>query len=461
MGIISESMVEKMKIKSLCESWKDRLAAVAKVNENFTYEKKIALAKCLEQTQEYLNWRLTESKATQSSDIGQFKRFALDVLTVAVPNLIAFDLVSVQPISNRNGMINYIEYTYNSNKGTTVEGDVFTDAFNKHQSNPSFTLAAVNGEVQPKATAAAVSGKLSWKPVTPGSVTIKVGSVVITDDGAGVLKGTGLASDGTINYTTGEYNFTLSTADTTNAPVVNYSYNNEYVPAEDVPQIGIQLKSLPVVAKSRHLGVRFAYEAQYELRKEYDFDINNEIAKMAAGELNHEIDIEICNDLFRSAQEDTELSWSKSAPVGVTLVDHYDSFAIKLSEGSVKVYEKTQRVQPNWLLIGTQVLPVVTAMRSFKSSGASSINGPYFAGTLNGLKVYVNPSFVGSDANAFLLGYKGNSLFEAGYVYAPYMPIMSSELLTTMDMMGQRGFVTMYATKLVNPNLYIKGKVTA
>ena len=250
MGIISESMVEKMKVKSLCESWKDRLSAVAKVNENFTYEKKIALAKCLEQTQEYLNWRLTESKATQSSDIGQFKRFALDVLTVAVPNLIAFDLVSVQPISNRNGMINYIEYTYNSNKGTTVEGDVFTDAFNKYQSNPTFTLAAVNGEVQPKATSATVTGTLKWKPVTPGSVTIKMGTVVITDDGAGALKSTGLTGDGTINYTTGAYTFTLTTQDLTSDPVVNYSYNNEYVPAEDVPQIGIQLKSLPVVAKS-------------------------------------------------------------------------------------------------------------------------------------------------------------------------------------------------------------------
>lgn len=459
MSLITETLKEKAAIKTLVESWKDRLTAVEKVTENFNYEKRIALAKLLENTQSYLNHHLMESRATQSSNIGQFKRFALDALTVAIPSLIAFDLVSVQPISNRVGMINYIEYTYNSNKGTVKEGQIFTDTFKKGNSEPTFTLAAVNGEAKAVALAAAVTGTLNWKPATPGSITIKHGTVVITDDGAGNLESTGNITDGEINYTTGEYKYTLSVADLASVPTVNYSYNNEFVPANDVPQVGLQLRSLPVQAKARHLSIKYAFEAGFELSKEYDYDINVELSKMAAGELNHEIDIEITNDLYDIANEDAELVFSKAQPIGVNLVDHYDAFSIKLSEGAAKIYAATQRVQPNWLLIGINVLPLVSNMRAFKASGVTSYNGPYFAGTLNGYKVFVSPSLV--DANAFILGFKGERLFEAGYVYAPYMPIMQSELVTLMDMSSQKGLVTMYATKVVNPQLYIRGKITA
>lgn len=103
MGLINETLKEKAAIKSLVESWKDRLNLVSTKVENFNYEKKIALAKLLENTQSFLNHQLNESRATQSSSVGQFKRFALDALTVAIPTLIAFDIVSVQPISNRVG----------------------------------------------------------------------------------------------------------------------------------------------------------------------------------------------------------------------------------------------------------------------------------------------------------------------------------------------------------------------
>ena len=459
MSLITETLQEKAAIKSLVESWKERLNAVAKVTENFNYEKKIALAKVLENTQSYLNHHLMESRATQSSNIGQFKRFALDALTVAIPNLIAFDLVSVQPISNRVGMINYIEYTYNSNKGATAEGTVFADTWRKRPSDPLFTLASVIGEAKPVATAASVTGILNWKPVTPGSVTIKHGAVTIVDNGSAALTSAGITANGSINYVTGEYSYTLSTADLVSVPTVNYSYNNEYVPAGDVPQVGLQLKSIAVQAKARHLAIQYSFEAGFELSKEYDFDINVELSKMAAGELNHEIDIEITNDLYNIATEDAELVWSKSQPVGVNLVDHYDSFATKLQEGAAKILGLTQRVKPNWLLIGLNVLPVVTTMRAFKDASPKDVTGPYFAGTLNGLKVYVSPSL--ADSNAFVLGFKGERLFEAGYVYSPYMPIMQSELVTLMDMSSQKGLVTMYATTVVNRHIYIRGKITA
>lgn len=441
MSLITETLKEKAAIKSLVESWKDRLAAVEKVTENFNYEKKIALAKLLENTQSYLNHHLMESRATQSSNIGQFKRFALDALTVAIPSLIAFDLVSVQPISNRVGMINYIEYTYNTTKGTVTEGQVFTDTWRKGNSEPTFTTSAVVEEFTAETSQTAFP--LSWTPVAKVEKVFKNGTLLATTDysvaGDTVTLGTGAAATDKIK--------------------IAYSYNNEFVPANDVPQVGLRLQSLPVQAKARHLSIKYAFEAGYELSKEYDYDINVELSKMAAGELNHEIDIEITNDLYDIANEDAELVFSKAQPIGVTLVDHYDAFGIKLSEGAAKIYAATQRVQPNWLLIGINVLPIVSNMRAFKASGVTSYNGPYFAGTLNGYKVFVSPSL--KDPNAFVLGFKGERLFEAGYVYSPYMPIMQSELVTLMDMSSQKGLVTMYATTVVNPQLYIRGKITA
>ena len=125
-----------------------------------------------------------------------------------------------------------------------------------------------------------------------------------------------------------------------------------------------------------------------------------------------EIDTEICQDLVRLAGAGPEISWNKIPPTGVNIIDHYDSFWVKLTEGSKIIFQATQRVQPNYIICGTNVAAVIEVMRNFDGTGGTDGVGPHYIGTLGGkYKVYVVPLL---DENTFVMGYKGSNFLETG-----------------------------------------------
>lgn len=441
--------------KRLCERWANRITLVQEKYFNgndMGLERKAALAKQLENTQKFIKYQLSEG--IQSSDIGQYKRFALDMVTAVVSNLIAPEIVSVQPIDNRVGMINYIKYIYGSTKGRTNAGDVFADARNMYASDPNYTSKLVDGEGV-TLDAAKTAAKLKWAPVVAGTLVF-VGDAEYKDNGNGGLVDADGNSVGTVNYETGD--ITLTAAATAQVAVATYQYNNEFIPANDIPEIKLAIESLPITAKARRLKAYYSFEAAYELNKEYGTDIQTQLNSQAAAEISHEIDIEICNDLLAGAGAGAALTWSKVVPVGVSKMDHYDSFAITIEEGNAKIHQATRRVSGNFIVCGTQAAVIIKANRQFVSANPSDVTGPYFAGTLNGSKVFVNPEY---DQYAFLIGYKGDNLLNAGYVYAPYMPIMTTDLVQLEDMAGRKGWATMYGKLMLNDKFYIAGKITA
>lgn len=94
---------------NLLESYKGRLAVSESYyaknhnGEKLSNNKKLVVAKLLENTNKYLNEAFENSVGTQRTDMGLFRKFSLNLTTVAVPNLIAFDLVIVQPMSAMSG----------------------------------------------------------------------------------------------------------------------------------------------------------------------------------------------------------------------------------------------------------------------------------------------------------------------------------------------------------------------
>ncbi len=238
----------------------------------------------------------------------------------------------------------------------------------------------------------------------------------------------------------------------------SYQYNNEFIAPHDIPEIQLKLTSIPLEAKARRLKAYFAFEANYELQKEYGQDAQQLLNATAAGEIMREIDAEICFDLYNGAAAGPELVFSRTLPVGVSLIDHYDSFAVKLEEGSAQINQATRKVSANFAILGTQAAVIARSVRSFVPSGVKAAIGPYFLGTIGNIRLYVQPEF---DVDAFVLGYKGDSLFDAGYVYAPYMPIMTTDMVQLEDMGGRKGWATMYATALLNNRMYARGRVTA
>lgn len=334
-------------------------------------------------------------------------------------------------------MINILQFSYGSDKGAAKNGQVFASALGYQGMNPEYTSAQITDEVL-----TAISGiyTLAYTPVIPDTVVItdSTGTVVrqnvVVDAQTGVVTATGL----------------------TDGDIVSYRYDNESVPVQ-APTLKMDIKSLPISTQSRKLSAVWAFDAAYELEKEYGQDMQSLLATQAVAEITQEIDNEITLDLYRIANAGPEVSWSRVAPTGVSVADHFDSFWTKIVEGSNQIFNATRRARANFMICGLGVDAVLKCMRGFVPNEDLTAIGPHFIGTLNGtIKCYVNPNY---DANSFVLGYKGPNMLDAGYVYAPYMPIMTTQMLTFDTFDSRQGWATSYGKKAVNPRLYVKGRI--
>ena len=112
---------------------------------------------------------------------------------------------------------------------------------------------------------------------------------------------------------------------------------------------------------------------------------------------------------------------------------------------------------PNYMLISPEISPILTFMKGWNPASINGmVSGPYFAGSLNGLKVYVTPNIAD---NEFVLGVHYNDMAASAAVYAPYMPIIPTQLLEYADGGTTQGYSTMYDLQILNPELLVKGKV--
>ena len=108
------------------------------------------------------------------------------------------------------------------------------------------------------------------------------------------------------------------------------------------------------------------------------------------------------------------------------------------------------------MLIASNILPILTFIPGFNAAPAGQVNGPYFAGTLNGLRVYVTPNI---KAGQFVVGCNGDDMMSSAAVYAPYLAIIPTQLLQYADGGTSTGWSTMYDLKMLNGTLLAKGDI--
>ena len=459
----------------LVKKWGTKLTEVNSILKEegqrpMNLEKQVALAKVLENTQNRINYELRES--TQNTMVGPYKRYALDIISSMIPNLIAFDLVNVQPIENKMGIINYVKYTAGSNKNPQQVGSELASTFN-------FTGADVAGKeyytaqtVQDEPIVFTTEGNvitfsLPWHPIIAGNVKLSIGSVSDIMDNPGekdphtnmVVEGTltGTGVTGTINYMSGVGTLTLPGAPAPEDMLIgSWVFNNEYAPV-DVPELNLSIESIPVIARSRKLKALWSFDAAYEMQKEYGQDLNGLLAAQAAAEIAHEIDVEIVNDLYAGAFT-KGYTWDATVPVGVAQANHFESLKTTFNKASNKIFQDTKRAMGNFVVVGTNVATVIESSLSFQgNTDNSNVIGPYLMGVWGGYKVYKDP-FLRPDQ--FVVGYKGSSLFDAGYCYAPYMPLATTQMLMLADFQGQQGWATSYGKKMLNNKMYVSGTIS-
>jgi hypothetical protein len=439
----------------LTEAYAKRLAISESVyskkhnGEKMDSHKKIAVAKCLQNVNSFLNEAFDASVGTQRSDMGLFKKFCLNLTTVALPNLIAHDLVMVSPMSSMSGYVTYIEYQYSTTKGDAVAGETFNSPFALGDAKADFTSERVVETVAEGAT----SVDLSWTPVVKGAFEVKEGDTIVKYDvkitpkeGAATYANAVEGEDGKLTVTAAA------------GSRVAYVYNNVIVPQNNIPSIKAEMKSIPLLAKARRIAVYYSQIAAFQAKTDYGFDLGDQLAEKAVGQLSYEIDTEIVNFLDKIAAEGEALpAWDRTVPAGISKAEHYEGFAEAIEIGRQVIYDRTKRFAPNYMIIASDILPILTFMRGFSAAPAGQINGPYFAGTLNGLKVFVSPAIA---AGRFLLGVNGDDMMSSVAVYAPYMAIVPTQLLQYADGGTSQGWSTMYDLVKLNGNLIVAGSVS-
>jgi len=391
------------------------------------------------------------TQATERSNLGEWKKFCLNLTNIAVPSLIANDLVIVHAMTSFSGSVAYLEYQSRTTKGGVSRGDTLNSVFGLGEMNEdrmNFTRETIIDTFTESAlafSATPIEGGLRVDdPETfdPKFYTYKV----INKDG--------------VRYVAGKADYTPVAGD--KVVYKSEEFQMTHVPAQDIPTIGPVMKRIPLVAEPRRIAVRYDQITAFQAKTDYGFNLDKQIAEQAVGELNYEIDTEIVDMLYQAAKSATSkeelalLTWNKAKPVGVSKFEHYNGFLEIFSRAKTIIYKRTKKFHPNYMVCAADVLNVLEFVNGFKAASATKMYGPYKAGELNGVTIYVSPLL---NDGEFFFGLNGSDMMSSVGVYAPYMAIVPTQLLGTPDGGLAQGFSTYYAKAILNAKLAIFGKI--
>ena len=242
-----------------------------------------------------------------------------------------------------------------------------------------------------------------------------------------------------------------------------------------IPEIELELKSEPIVAKTRKLKAIWTPELAQDLNAYHSVDAEAELTQMLSEYISLEIDLEILEMLQQNAF--TTEYWS--AKVGYDWngagfsVDSdavssgayqkntwFQTLGIKLQKVSNKIHQLTMRGGANFVVCSPNVATILESMNGFsanpgKDATTFSAGVTNIGSISNRYDVYKNPYMT---ENVLLMGFKGSNFFETGAVYAPYVPLIMTPLVyDPTNFTPRRGVMTRYAKKIVRPEFY--GKV--
>tara|TARA_A100001011_G_scaffold393667_1_gene484115 strand:+ start:2294 stop:4225 length:1932 start_codon:yes stop_codon:yes gene_type:complete len=278
---------------------------------------------------------------------------------------------------------------------------------------------------------------------------------------------------------------TANTADTLVVPVFESNFGTG-TPLPQIPEIDIKIEAISVVANTRKLRARWSPELAQDLNAYHSLDAEVELTQILSEQIALEIDREILNDLLMQA--DTNYYWSRAPGVFVnkksgaaqtrtdtlspgpaftgTVREWYETLVETVIDVANEIHRKTLRGSANFMVVSPDVATILEASVLYKpvysidgdgQVGAPMQLGAEKVGTLsNRFTVYKDPYF---PRNKVLVGYKGGSYLETGYVYAPYVPlIVTPTIFAPEDFTPRKGVMTRYGKKMVRNDFY--GTVT-
>jgi hypothetical protein len=428
---------------------------------------------------------------TTTANIADFTRFALPLIRKSYPKLIADNLVGVQPMSQPASLLFYIRYRYALSKGQTVAGTQImrqntAQGFNRQNGwalDPYYSSQEVRGEDATIAGGTVISATLAHRPVLAGTVVVEafasetdaspncddaVPCLRVTFDSNGdpenVVIGdcteftstlaVDVATPGatSFNHTTGAVQITLSAGDLPVGAVarVNYEYDLEANPFQ--PEVTLSIDSDSVSAITRKLKTSWSLEAAQDLKAVHNIDAESTLTDLMADEMVAEIDREIINDLIIAAAIRADHNFATAAGASVNFTDRNIALMYKTLEVANIIHRTTLRGPANWMVMSADICSKFEQLNDFRASDAFTTEGVDVGimnvGTIQGkMKIYKDPLFPNCK---ILMGFKGSSVLDAGYFYAPYIPLLSTPtVLDPNSYTPSKGIMTRYGKKLI------------
>lgn len=373
--------------------------------------KKAVTAALLENTEKALREErmLTEAAPTNSvtnAGVSNWDPILISLVRRAAPNLIAYDLASVQPMTGPTGLIFAMKSRYNSMGGNEA---LFGEADTRFSGTQS--VAAPGAD-----------------PSGLGGVEDSAADPSIDDNRLTNLAGVGMTTD------------SAEALGTTN----------------DFAEMGFSIEKATVTAKSRALKAEYSLELAQDLKAIHGLDAESELANILSTEILAEINREIIRTI--NSQAKTGAQSSNVAQKGIFdlstdadgrwSVEKFKGLVVQLEREANVIAKETRRGKGNVILCSSDVATAFAAAGMLDYTPALSTNlnvddtGNLFAGVLNGrTKVYIDPY---ATVDYITVGYKGSNAYDAGLFYCPYVPLTMMRAVGENTFQPKIGFKTRY-----------------
>jgi hypothetical protein len=241
-----------------------------------------------------------------------------------------------------------------------------------------------------------------------------------------------------------------------------------------IAEIDIKVDSIAVTAQTKKLKAKWSPELGQDLNAYHNLDAEVELTGILSEQIALEIDRELLGELVDGATAGKRY-WSRAPGLFVdslgveqgassaapdftgTVSEWYETLIETINDVSAQIHRKTLRGGANFVVCSPEVANIL----EFTSGFRASVTADQDRGTIGAIKsgslskkfdVYVDPYFL---RNVLLVGRKGSSFLESGYVYAPYVPLqVTPTIFGTEDFVPRKGVMTRYAKKMVRPDMY-------
>ena len=239
-----------------------------------------------------------------------------------------------------------------------------------------------------------------------------------------------------------------------------------------IPEVDIQMKSIPITAKTRKLKAVWTPELAQDLNAYHAVDAEAELTALLSEYVTMEIDLEIIDMLKVNASAKTEF-WSakvgyeydsgafletSGASNAYTKGDWFQTLGHKIQSVSNAIHKKTLRGGANFMVVSPEVATILEVIPGFATDSDADVAKSYAMGVqkignlANRFNVFKNPYL---QDDQILVGFRGAQFLETGAVYAPYVPmILTPVVYDPTNFTPRRGVMTRYAKKMIRPEFY-------